>query len=210
MPTDDRQIILIVDDTVANIQVLNESLQAEYRILFATNGSEALKVALESIPDLILLDIMMPEMDGYEVCRRVKADPALKDIPVIFTTALSEVTDERKGLDLGAADYITKPFNPDILKLRVKNHLQLKEQRDQLARLVNELQDAMAKVKLLSGFLPICASCKNIRDDEGYWTQIESYIRDHSEAQFSHGICPDCVKKLYPFLADEDGNILTT
>ena len=210
MPTDDKQTILIVDDTVANIQVLNESLQAEYRILFATNGSEALKVALESIPDLILLDIMMPEMDGYEVCRRVKADPALKDIPVIFTTALSEVTDERKGLDLGAADYITKPFNPDILKLRVKNHLELKEQRDQLARLVNELQDAMAKVKLLSGFLPICASCKKIRDDEGYWTQIESYIRDHSEAQFSHGICPDCVKKLYPFLADEDGNILTT
>jgi len=208
MSTDDRQIILIVDDTVANIQVLNESLQSEYRILFATNGCEALQVVSESTPDLILLDIMMPEMDGYEVCKRVKADPALKDIPIIFTTALSEVVNERKGLDLGAADYVTKPFNPDILRLRVKNHLKLKEQRDQLAQLVDDLQEAMAKVKLLSGLIPICASCKKIRDDEGYWTQIELYIKEHSEADFSHSICPDCIKKLYPFLVDEDGNII--
>ncbi|MDH3355779.1 MAG: response regulator [Chromatiales bacterium] len=209
MPTENRQIILIVDDTAANIQVLNESLQAEYRILFATTGCEALKVASESNPDLILLDIMMPEMDGYEVCQRVKADPALKDIPVIFTTALSEVVNEKKGLDLGAADYVTKPINHDILRLRVKNHLKLKKQRDQLAKLVDELQEAMGKVKLLSGLLPICASCKKIRNDKGYWTQIELYIKEHSEAEFSHGICPVCVKKLYPLLSDEDGNILT-
>ncbi|MDH4318238.1 MAG: response regulator, partial [Desulfobulbaceae bacterium] len=192
-----------------NIQVLNESLQAEYRILFATTGSEALKVASESVPDLILLDIMMPEMDGYEVCRRVKGDPVLKDIPIIFITALSEVVNEKKGLDLGAADYVTKPINHDILKLRIRNHLKLKKQRDRLTKLVEELQEAMGKVKLLSGLLPICASCKKIRNDEGYWTQIESYIKEHSEADFSHGICPDCVKILYPLLVGEDGNILT-
>lgn len=195
-----RQTILIVDDTAANIQVLNESLQAEYRILFATNGSEALKVAAHSTPDLILLDIMMPEMDGYEVCQRLKNDPSLKDIPVIFNTALSEVKNEKKGLDLGAADYITKPFNPDIMRLRIRNHLKLKEQRDRLVKLVIELKEAMAKVKLLSGFIPICASCKKIRDDEGYWNQIESYISNHSEAVFSHGICPDCAKELYPHM----------
>ena len=198
MTQENRQTILIVDDTPANIQVLNASLQRDYRVLFSTSGSEALKVAAESNPDLILLDIMMPEMNGYEVCRRLKEDGALKDIPVIFVTALSEEENERQGLDLGAVDYIAKPFNPGIVRLRVKNQLELKTQRDKLAQLVDELQEAMAKVKLLSGFIPICASCKKIRDDKGYWSQIETYISQHSEAQFSHGICPNCVKKLYP------------
>lgn len=193
-----RKTILIVDDTPANIQVLNELLHKDYRVLFSTDGKEALKLAAESTPDLILLDIMMPDMDGYEVCRRLKGDEALKDIPIIFVTALSEEENESQGLDLGAVDYISKPFNPGIVLLRVKNHLQLKTQRDKLTQLVDELQEAMAKVKLLSGFIPICASCKKIRDDQGYWGQIEKYISEHSEAQFSHAICPCCFKKLYP------------
>jgi PleD family two-component response regulator len=200
MPQDNRQTILIVDDTALNVQVLNETLHADYRVLFATNGIEALKVAAEAKPDLILLDIMMPEMDGYEVCRRLKGDAALQDIPVIFVTALIEERQERQGLGLGAVDYITKPFNPGIVSLRVRNQMELKSQRDRLTKLVSELQDALAKVKLLSGFIPICASCKKIRDDEGFWTQIEQYIAEHSEAHFSHGICPDCARKLYPEL----------
>ena len=132
---DKRQTVLIVDDTVLNIQVLNEILQADYRVLFATSGREAIAVASESIPDIVLLDIMMSEMDGYEVCRELKKIPVIKEIPVIFITALSQVESETRGFELGAVDYITKPFNLNIVKLRLKNHLELKRQRDILSRL---------------------------------------------------------------------------
>jgi len=130
-----QQKVLIVDDAPLNIQVLNETLRGAYRTFFATTGRDALKVAMTVVPDLILLDIMMPEMDGYEVCRILKADPYLKDVPVIFITAMSSKENESVGLELGAVDYITKPFNPGIVRLRVRNHLELKRQRDLLGRL---------------------------------------------------------------------------
>ena len=131
----DTQKILIVDDIPSNIQVLNETLRGEYRIFFATSGRDALKLAAEVQPDLILLDVMMPEMDGREVCRWLKAEPLLRDIPVVFVTAMAQEDDEATGLELGAVDYITKPFNPALVRLRVRNHLELKRQRDLLARL---------------------------------------------------------------------------
>lgn len=200
--SEEKQKIFIVDDTPANIQILDETLKDEYEIYFALNGKDALQNAVTVIPDLILLDIMMPEMDGYEVCRTLKNNSLLKDIPVIFITALDQADHETKGLELGAVDYITKPFNPAIVRLRVKNQLELKKHRDGLALRNAELQEALAKIKTLSGLLPICASCKKIRDDKGYWNRIETYISDHSEAEFSHSICPECTKKLYPELYD--------
>lgn len=200
--SEEKQKIFIVDDTPANIQILDETLKDEYEIYFALNGKDALQNAAAMIPDLILLDIMMPEMDGYEVCRTLKNNSLLKDIPVIFITALDQADHETKGLELGAVDYITKPFNPTIVRLRVKNQLELKKHRDGLALRNAELQEALAKIKTLSGLLPICASCKKIRDDKGYWNRIETYISDHSEAEFSHSICPECTKKLYPELYD--------
>ncbi|MBF0454585.1 MAG: SpoIIE family protein phosphatase [Magnetococcales bacterium] len=119
--------ILIVDDEKANIDVLIGLLGQEYKTVIAKGGSQALaRARSDTPPDLILLDIMMPEMDGYEVCRQLKADEKTRDIPVIFLTAKSEVEDETKGLGLGAVDYITKPISPPILKERVKNHLALK------------------------------------------------------------------------------------
>lgn len=127
--------LLIVDDASINIQLLNEALKNDCRIFFATNGRDALKIAATSLPDLILLDVMMPDMDGYEVCRKLKADPVLRAIPVIFITAMSQMEDETAGLELGAVDYITKPFHPSVVRLRVRNHLELKRQRDLLARL---------------------------------------------------------------------------
>jgi diguanylate cyclase (GGDEF)-like protein/PAS domain S-box-containing protein len=131
-----KPIILIVDDSPANIHVLTELLRDEYCLKVATDGNTALRLAGQpDKPDLILLDIMMPEMDGYEVCRRLKADGMLKDIPVIFITALTEEEHETRGLELGAVDYITKPFNQSIVKLRVKNQLELKKHRDALNRL---------------------------------------------------------------------------
>lgn len=193
-----KPLILIVDDLPENVQILGHLLSKEYRTFFAMNGSEALEQAEKLTPDLILLDVMMPEMDGYEVCRRLKQDLKLKDIPVIFITALDRPEYESQGLKLGAADYITKPFNPDLVQLRIRNHIEFKRQRDLLKARTLELEGALAKIKILSGIIPICSSCKKIRDDAGYWQQVEEYISQHSDAEFSHGICNDCLKNLYP------------
>ncbi len=193
-----KQTILIVDDEPTNIEILSDALGKTYEILVAVNGQEALDVALKAIPDLILLDIVMPEMGGYDVCQSLKENLLLKDIPVIFITALDNEIQETLGLKLGAVDYITKPFNTAIVKLRVKNQLQLKLQRDALVLRNTELKEALAKIKTLSGLIPICASCKKIRDDKGYWNQLEVYMHDHADAEFSHGYCPECIKKLYP------------
>ncbi|WP_432735297.1 diguanylate cyclase [Maridesulfovibrio sp. FT414] len=128
--------ILIVDDAPANIKLLGAVLREDYRIAVARDGMNALEIAAsEDSPDLILLDIVMPEIDGYEVCRRLKKNPATQNIPVIFITSRDQVEDEAKGLELGAVDYITKPFSLPIVKVRVKTQLELKRQRDMLMEL---------------------------------------------------------------------------
>jgi diguanylate cyclase (GGDEF)-like protein len=127
--------ILIVDDIAANVKTLNAILGDEYRITFATDWRKGLELARRLRPDIILLDVMMPEMDGYEICRRLKSDAQTRDIPVIFITALDNEADEEKGLAIGGADYIAKPFRPAIVKLRVGNLLELKLQRDRLEAL---------------------------------------------------------------------------
>jgi len=130
-------MILLVDDAPTNIQVLNETLKDDYRLFFATSGKDALRLVNESPPDLIILDVIMPDMDGYEVCRALKSNALLHDIPIIFITSMRQQQDEVIGLELGAVDYITKPFNPAIVRLRVRNQIELKRQRDLLARLSN-------------------------------------------------------------------------
>ncbi len=130
--------ILIVDDVPTNITVLTEILMSDYKIAFATNGKDALKLAASSVPDLILLDIMMPDMDGYETCRQLKSDDKTKDIPVIFLTAKKEEEDEVKGLELGAVDYIAKPFSPVILKHKIRIHIELKLHRENLEDIIRE------------------------------------------------------------------------
>ncbi len=132
---DKRSTILVVDDLPVNIEVLVENLAGDYDVIFATNGHEALELAQSQRPDLILLDVLMPGMDGYAVCARLKSDPATSAIPVIFITAMSQEGDERTGLDTGAIDYIAKPFKPHIVRARVRNHLELKRYRDLLENL---------------------------------------------------------------------------
>jgi diguanylate cyclase (GGDEF)-like protein len=128
-----KQLILIVDDTPLNIRVLAEALSAEYRVKVASSGHAALDIiASQGLPDLILLDVMMPEMDGYEVCRQLKQNVDTKRIPVIFVTAKTDVVDEEMGLKLGAVDYITKPFHMAIVKARVRNQINLKLKTDLL------------------------------------------------------------------------------
>lgn len=130
-----RATILIVDDEVSNIEIMNAILEDDYEICFATSGEQALETARAILPDLILLDILMPGMDGFELCSRLKSEALLSDVPVIFTTGLGDTDDEVRGLSLGAIDYVTKPVQPVILRARVNNHLELKRLRDQLAEM---------------------------------------------------------------------------
>jgi serine phosphatase RsbU (regulator of sigma subunit) len=133
-PADQKKTVLVVDDAPANIQVVNSILKDTYKIRIATNGAKALElVGVDPAPDLILLDIMMPGMDGYEVCTRLKDDPGTKDIPVIFLTGQTETADETRGFEVGAVDYIHKPFSPAVVKARVQTHLVLRGIREQLA-----------------------------------------------------------------------------
>ena len=137
---DPAATLLVVDDAPGNIRVLRNLLRDEARILFATSGKDALSTARSAQPDLILLDVMMPDMDGYEVCRALKADPATRAIPIIFVTGLAETTDETTGLEAGAIDYITKPFVPAIVRMRVRNHLALRRATTELQVLNGELR----------------------------------------------------------------------
>lgn len=131
----ERATILLVDDVPANLSLLSSILREDYRVQLATSGAKALALVAASSPDLILLDVMMPEMDGYEVCKRLKANPDTCDIPVLFVTARNQTEDEELGLTLGAMDYIHKPISPPIIKARVRNHIALKLQTDALKRL---------------------------------------------------------------------------
>ncbi len=122
---DQRRTLLLVDDEPSNLQVLRHTLQDNYRLLFAKDGRSALELVRSDRPDLVLLDVMMPEFSGYQVCMAMKADPTMAAIPVIFVTALADVANEHTGLELGAVDYIGKPFNPHIVRARVRTHLSL-------------------------------------------------------------------------------------
>ncbi len=146
--------ILIVDDSRIDFEILNEALKAEYEIIAAVNGREGVALAgSDYTPDLILLDIVMPEMDGYEACRVLKNSPKTKNIPVIFLTSMTEKEDETKAFELGAVDYITKPFNVIVVKARVRTHIELKRHRDFLERMLEkrskELQDMEKEYSLL-------------------------------------------------------------
>lgn len=129
------QTVLAVDDVPANLKMLGQILGPQYRYLCATNGQAGFELAVAQRPDIILLDVMMPDIDGYEICTRLKADARTQSIPVIFLTALKDETDETRGLEIGAIDYITKPFCPAIIQARVRNHLELKRYRDMLERM---------------------------------------------------------------------------
>jgi diguanylate cyclase (GGDEF)-like protein len=134
-PSSVRSTILVVDDNLLNIEVIYEMLTPTYEVLFATSGLEALELTVATHPDLILLDVMMPGLNGYEVCRHLKMDVVTQQIPIIFITAVGQTDSEEKGLKLGAIDYIAKPFSPAVVKARIANHLELKRYRDLLADL---------------------------------------------------------------------------
>jgi len=170
--------VLLVDDNTTNLQLLHETLDGlGYKLLIAKNGQTALAIAQKADPSLILLDIMMPEIDGYEVCRRLKADKNTAHIPIIFITALADEEDEAKGLGLGAVDYITKPINPELIRARVHNHLELKRYQDHLKKLVEERTRKLALTQAVT--IESLATLAEYRDPEtgGHIKRTQNYVK---------------------------------
>src|SRR3954451_1957324 len=148
--TSEQKLILVVDDTPLNISVITGALKDTYKTKVATSGAKALAIAAANEkPELILLDVMMPEMDGYEVCRRLKADPTTSQIPVIFLTAQTDAEDETRGFQVGAVDYVHKPFSPAVMKARVHTHLALRETREKLAQQLLAIQKELETARLI-------------------------------------------------------------
>ena len=190
--------ILVVDDDIANLKIMAAYLrESGYDSIIAQDGENALKKARSVRPDLILMDVLMPGMNGFETCRRMKSYEDIKDIPLLFMTALSDIENKVKGFDAGGVDYITKPIQEREMLMRIETHLTLRNLQKNLEEKNDRLQKALDEVNMLRGILPICASCKKIRDDQGYWNQSEAYIENHSDALFSHGLCPGCEEKFY-------------
>ncbi len=192
----DKPVVLLVDDVQSNILVLAEAISTECEVLFANSGPEALMIVEETVPDLVILDVMMPNMDGYEVCKRLQENPRLDGVPVIFLSALGEETDEARGLKAGAVDYLMKPANPDLVRARVRNHLRLRQTLQNQRAITAELREALERIKQLQGLLPICAWCKRVRSDQGYWIQLETYVSRYSSVTWNHGMCPECRSRL--------------
>lgn len=198
--------ILIAEDDLTSRNMLAAVLKkAGHEPVETVNGLEAWKVLqMPDAPRLVILDWMMPGMDGLEVLRRVRALPCDRPPFILMLTTKASKAEIITGLDTGANDYLAKPFDTGELRARIEVGCRMVEMQDALAEKIAELQRAMAEIKTLRGIVPICASCKKIRDDHGYWKQVEVYVREHTEAEFSHGICPGCMKKLYPELAEAD------
>ena len=233
--------ILVVEDSPTQAAQLQRTLAEHgYQASSVSSGQEALSHIREHRVDIVVSDIVMPEMDGYELCTQIKSDEKTKGIPVVLLTQLSDPEDIVKGLACGADNFITKPYDEGFLLTRIEYILINQKLRAQamaemgieiffagqkhfvtsdrmqivdlllstyeaavrknreLERANRELREAMGTIKALRGLIPICANCKKVRDDQGYWRQVEEYIREHTEAEFSHGLCPECVKTLYP------------
>ena len=186
--------ILIADDEPVSQRLARAAL-ADFGCAIACvpDGEAAWRaIQARTAPTLAVLDRSMPCVDGLELCRRIRHLAAYPPVYVVMVTAAGEPGDLAAGLEAGADDYVPKPFHVAELRARASVGLRMLALQESLVRRVSELESALASVKQLRGLLPMCAYCKKIRVDDSYWQQLESYLAERSEAQFSHGICPEC------------------
>jgi len=241
MPLEKKEVlILIAEDSHTQAAHLQYTLEKQgYNVMVTYDGKEALGAIKKIRPTIVISDVVMPGVDGYSLCRKIKSSRELREIPVILLTQLSDPKDIICGLECEADHFITKPYNEGFLLSHIHYVLVNKELRKnamadmgleiffagqkhfitstrmqildllfstyeaviqknkELEKTNEELLKSLETIKRLQGLIPICARCKKIRNDKGYWQQLEVYIQDHSEAEFTHGLCPDCEDKLY-------------
>ncbi len=194
-PADGPGRILVVDDEEINRRVLSNFLSAEgYEVTLAAGGADALDLAAHNDYDLILLDIMMPKVSGYDVCQVLRREHELANLPIIFLSAKIQADDVVTGLSVGGNDFLRKPIAKAELLARIRPHLALLSHRRGLDRLVDEKS---SQIRTLGALVPICAICKDIRDDGGYWEEVETFLAQNSHITLSHGLCPTCFREHY-------------
>ncbi len=192
-------ILVVEDDPDIRFATVRLLRKAGYSAAEADTGEMGLHLVRETHPDLVLLDVMLPDLDGYEICRTIKMDQDLKNTYVILLSGSKTGSgDQSEGLEMGADGYVVRPVSNRELLARVQSMVRIIRAERDRDRLIGELQEALVSIKTLRGLLPICCHCKKIRDDKGYWSQLEKYLHEHSDAEFSHSICPECLGKLYP------------
>lgn len=233
-------VILIAEDSHTQAKHLQHILESnDYKVQVTYNGEDAFTVVKKNTPTIVISDVVMPGIDGYELCRKIKSNKTLRDIPVILLTQLSDPKDIIRGLECEADHFITKPYNEDFLLSHIQYVLVNRELRKnamadlgieiffagqkhfltsdriqilnllfstyeavvqkniELEKANKELHKSIEMIKMLSGLVPICSHCKKIRNDKGYWQQVEVYLKEHSKMEFTHGLCPDCEKMHY-------------
>lgn len=187
------QLLLVEDDAAIRGALIRALTEHGHAVASSPGAMAGLRQVLEAPPDLVLLDLGLPDLEGYEALRMIRAVSA---VPVVIITARDDESEIIRVLDAGADDYVIKPFDREELRARLQAGIRILNLQAQLQARVHELEEAIARVRTLQGLLPICSYCKRVRNDGDYWQQVESYISDHSDARFSHGICPDCFESV--------------
>ena len=190
------RILIAEDDPVSRCVLEATLVKSGHEVTVTTDGHQAWEALQRDAPAIAILDWMMPGIDGLEVCRRARAIQSPTPTYLILLTAKSDKGDIVQGLEAGADDYVTKPFDRKELHARINVGLRVSELQRNVADRIAELEAAITRVKQLQGLLPICSYCKKVRDDQNYWQQVDSYISKHSEVEFSHSICPPCFDRV--------------
>ena len=200
------KVLIAEDDRVSRGLLVATLTNAGHEVVAAEDGEEAWRLLqAPEAPRLAVLDWMMPGIDGVEICRRLRRAKDSEYVYLILLTTKDRQEDVVEGLESGADDYVTKPYDPHELRSRVRAGKRILELKSTLDAKVGELQDALEHVKQLQGLLPICMHCKSIRDEANVWHRIETYIAEHADVRFSHGVCQKCLQEHYSELDDARG-----
>jgi sigma-B regulation protein RsbU (phosphoserine phosphatase) len=191
-------LILIADDDAVSRCILETKLtQWGHDVILAGNGTEALSILeRRDPPELAILDWIMPGLEGLEVCEKIRSVSRHQRTYIIMLTIKGARSDVVAGLNAGADDYLAKPFDWDELRARVQVGRRMVDLQRALIERIRELEESQARLKRIQGLLPICGYCKKIRDDKNYWNQIEAYLSEHADVQFTHGVCPACYEAI--------------